>query len=358
MTEISRLAESPNLTAIVEYCFPSQIIYHWINDDIPDMEVARSSVARFFDVPIVNVIVVGSAKFGFSPLTLEPFRLGLSDLDLAIVDESAYLRYSYFARMSSHGGEHPLNGLIRPDRYPDRAEFTEWIGALKKISNENRENFSEITVSVYKDTAHLKRGQTEAVLAMRSMICARRKGLTVHEPMPESCTAIEFLKKISAEYVDLSRAYPQNSSPFQMSLATLMGQLESGYRFNMLKNMCITLESLPSGLVAHALLIGGSFVDSKISNPKDLDCVLYYSLENGANINNDLENVSIVRASWHLLNFANIDCRLVPLDAGPLLIIKMTSFMSGLYAAERGGGASRKALLLIDLNGFQSDLLN
>lgn len=332
---------------ILNYCFASTLANQWISDEISIPVGILESVVNYFDVKLEAVAIVGSAKFGFSPISMRKFRPGFSDLDIAIVDQPAFLRYRDLLNPTAEQNPDSFSGnVIRPDHHPEIHAFSDWKDYLKTLSNGFLDRYSDITVAIYEDVEKFRQAQVSTMLVMMALfnISRRQKTLSQECELDNDAAATNFLKEIGALSNDVCSSFPYNSSPWCISLPQLEEKMGYGARGRLLNAFRIAVEEMPNGLNPFAALIGGSFTNSEVITPKDLDCAFYYALDSTAPYNAAV----LHRAAKHILRFVGIDCRLVPVDLGPLLLIKLTSYMTNLYAANKSGGACRRTLLLVE----------
>lgn len=137
---------------------------------------------------------------------------------------------------------------------------------------------------------------------------------------------------------------PINATPYVADLSELRdgGYLRSGAE--LLDPLCESISDLvATGAQPLAVLIGGSALEPG-REPKDLDCVVFYTgspADGKASIAHWLE---AARAR-------SLDIRLVPIDGDPVLALKSALFFGALYARRRGDTDPGKGLLLVDCRG-------
>jgi hypothetical protein len=129
----------------------------------------RREVARKFQVSMRDVVVVGSAKLGFTLVgkrgrpSLSPFA-DTSDIDLAIISQPLFLRFWRRAfRFSQESGDWPdanafrkylLRGWLRPDRLPKDAAFPEqreWFEFFQALTASGCYGPFKIAAGIYYD---------------------------------------------------------------------------------------------------------------------------------------------------------------------------------------------------------------
>lgn len=129
----------------------------------------RRDIARKFDVPMRDVVIVGSAKLGFTLVAkagrppFSPFG-DESDIDVAIISERLYLKYwrSTFAHWQQSGDwtrietfkKYLFRGWLRPDLLPATPDFPEreeWWNFLLDLQNTGSYGPYKIRTGVYYD---------------------------------------------------------------------------------------------------------------------------------------------------------------------------------------------------------------
>ena len=138
---------------------------------LKDAQVAslRRTIAEKFKVPMRDVILVGSAKLGFTMLGKEgrpPFSAFCdeSDIDIAIISERLYLHYwkSTFAYWQQSGDwtriepfkKYLFRGWLRPDLLPPSPDFPdrqEWWDFLLGLQTSGTYGPYRIRTGVYFD---------------------------------------------------------------------------------------------------------------------------------------------------------------------------------------------------------------
>lgn len=132
----------------------------------------KNEIANFINVSQTNIFVVGSAKLGFSiapSKRYEHFNED-SDIDIAIIDEAAFLRYWKILYEYNTIGrawscfeekeyrkflEYFFKGWLRPDKFPsamdEKKEWFDFFSSLQKKYNH------KIAAGIYYDI-HVFRG--------------------------------------------------------------------------------------------------------------------------------------------------------------------------------------------------------
>lgn len=106
------------------------------------------------------------------------------------------------------------------------------------------------------------------------------------------------------------------------------------------------LDEVKADLVSHgfdidAILVGGSFTELAKAEPADVDCLIFYRRREDA----DTKRLAEIQIS---AKSQRVDCRLVPIDGDPLMLLKLTSYFSVYYSIGRGRSELVRALLLLD----------
>lgn len=142
----------------------------------------RSRIAEYFKIHPQGVVVVGSAKLGFS---IKPQRRygafgDSSDIDVAIVSEGLFRRYweglqryvddgGYWERQSRFQGKF-FDGWIRPDLMPPSKTYaptSEWWEFFLQMTQSDLSRGCKVTGGIYFDWDCLDRYQIRAVEGCR-----------------------------------------------------------------------------------------------------------------------------------------------------------------------------------------------
>lgn len=131
---------------------------------------------------------------------------------------------------------------------------------------------------------------------------------------------------------------PMDATPYLAEFSTFMRVNWSPKRKELAGKLEMLLCELASKeILVHVVLVGGSFI-ALDKEPKDLDCVLFYSR------NDDL---SADLAGLEKSRLPAIDARLVPIEVEPALVIKIAIFFALLYSRTRESAEITRAPLLL-----------
>lgn len=127
-----------------------------------------NEISEHFNVPIMNVQVVGSAKTGYSFHKKKIFDSKTSDLDIAIIDTHLFIAYTEWVFKITNGfknregfskGDGKSNydqykgciskGIFRPDLMPAGFKRVEWMKFFGKLSSKNKDIFKSINAGIY-----------------------------------------------------------------------------------------------------------------------------------------------------------------------------------------------------------------
>lgn len=97
-----------------------------------------------------------------------------------------------------------------------------------------------------------------------------------------------------------------------------------------------------NGLKPLTFMVGGSFLDFSVSNPRDLDCVIFYQQCESSVIGNT-EWISNTR---RIAKVEDLDVRLVPTDGDLIVLLRSVIYFSALYGASKNGKTSRGTILI------------
>ncbi len=138
----------------------------------------RSEVASKFKIHPNEVLVVGSAKLGFSIAPKKTFRRfsDSSDVDLAIISSELFNVFwkEVFSFWEQNGywdkfddfNRYLLRGWIRPDKFPSSKSFqrsSEWWEFFKSLSGDRRYSSYKIVGAIYRDWHFLESYQMQSV---------------------------------------------------------------------------------------------------------------------------------------------------------------------------------------------------
>jgi hypothetical protein len=164
--------------------------------------------------------------------------------------------------------------------------------------------------------------------------------LADHSPFRDSF--VEAYKRGFPPLLDVvAKSTMSNASPYVCSVAEFSALCGVGARRKELSD--VLQRALADLLSRHAevvgLLVGGSFIDTQVVDPGDLDCVCFYRASEGFRAD---EMSGLTPKYKHL----DLDIRFIPADSDPLLLIKAAAFFTLLYTARRGGEPSRGTILV------------
>lgn len=128
----------------------------------------KNEISEFFNIPIYHIQIAGSAKTGYSYYQDKEFIEGESDLDIAIIDLSLFLRYTEIVYKVSEGlrkreafpnknGKNVYNyyceniakGMFRPDLMPICEEKKAWNKFFNKLTQQYFRRFKSINAGIY-----------------------------------------------------------------------------------------------------------------------------------------------------------------------------------------------------------------
>ena len=138
----------------------------------------RTSIAENFQIHANEVVLVGSAKLGFSIAPYKEYRHfgDSSDLDLAIVSSDLFDKfwkavYNLWKQKVFWENEHDFKkylfqGWIRPDKLPNAKSFAmgdSWWEYFRELTKTNKFGPYKITGALYKDWDYLQGYQNYSV---------------------------------------------------------------------------------------------------------------------------------------------------------------------------------------------------
>lgn len=142
---------------------------------------------------------------------------------------------------------------------------------------------------------------------------------------------------------DVARSTPVNATPYLLSYSDFSKAIVRWpERHGLVRELGrVRNRMVENGFEVDALLIGGSFTELGRSAPADIDCLIFYRCtENAASS----QLVAIQKSA----KANSVDCRLVPLDGDPMVLLKLTSYFTILYSKRKESLELARCLLLID----------
>ena len=137
---------------------------------------------------------------------------------------------------------------------------------------------------------------------------------------------------------------PINASPYVVRMAqflSIAGRWEG--RQALADNLRMALEQ--ESLVAPELiLIGGSFMDSLVVAPNDIDTVWLYRAREDLAV-----DAKALRDRQVRLKASRVDARFIPSDGDPLVLVKAIAFFTLLYSKGKTSREISRGMLLLDL---------
>lgn len=146
----------------------------------------------------------------------------------------------------------------------------------------------------------------------------------------------------------VGRCYPLNSSPYIIDFEQFVATYgDSTRRKELVSSLeILALEMSESGSLIRFGLFGGSFLDTRVKSPKDLDGLVFFDEKGARETRPGVHCVPGLRARAEALS---LDLRFVPIDVGLMWIVKISCFASALYARDRGTDQSNHGSILVEL---------
>lgn len=127
-----------------------------------------NEISEYFNVPIMNIQVVGSSKTGYSFHKQASFNPLTSDLDIAIIDPILFQHYTEWVFKTTNGfsdrtgfpfydGKSTFQqytncvakGIFRPDLMPTGKKRLNWLKFFGQLSSKNKDLFKSINAGIY-----------------------------------------------------------------------------------------------------------------------------------------------------------------------------------------------------------------
>lgn len=145
--------------------FPTNI---FVGNEELQFEI-MNSISNQFKVPLTTIQVAGSAKTGYSYFKNKEFIKGESDLDISIVSEDLFIKYTEIVLIETNGfkdlsffgrnrdgksnfdsyRQYINKGIFRPDLMPTCEAKKKWFNYFNKLSGKHFELFSSINAGIY-----------------------------------------------------------------------------------------------------------------------------------------------------------------------------------------------------------------
>lgn len=145
----------------------------------------RNKISQKFQIPISSIQVAGSAKTGYSYYKKKEFQPGISDLDIAIINEKLFIEYmqisfrttNHYSDLSKFSNKNVAlgidiyksfsnylsRGIFRPDLMPSCREKGEWFRFFNSLSEQFYELFNNINAGIYCNEFFYEHKQSDLV---------------------------------------------------------------------------------------------------------------------------------------------------------------------------------------------------
>lgn len=145
----------------------------------------RAAVAAHMQIAVTEVVVVGSAKLGFSPKPGSAYKHFStdSDIDVAIVSKDLYTAVWKEVMQMVKGGEYirhldkfkhyHLQGWIRPDLMPSSADYRrcrQWWEFFNELSGQEQFLRLPIRAGIYYDESFLRAYQLTGLSQLHTQL--------------------------------------------------------------------------------------------------------------------------------------------------------------------------------------------
>lgn len=133
---------------------------------------------------------------------------------------------------------------------------------------------------------------------------------------------------------------PINATPYVSSRTDFFAEDIPPIKRRLRDVLAEALDAMPSiGLTPEIVMIGGSFLVPD-AEPKDLDCVVFYSREEASPA-----NLPRWQRQW---GGRGLDMRLIPIGMDPVMVLKSALFFGALYARNRARPEQARGIVLLD----------
>jgi hypothetical protein len=299
------------------------------------------NVAAEMQVALSDVHIVGSARYGFSLRDGAAFDPAFSDLDLAVVDAGLHARCVMATNVSPRAARFPEKDLPVGGRIAVRRVFDD-------LSRSVADQFAYVSVAVFPDLRALietQAGRIGEFLGVRTVDATPSAVIAAPDLTADGNLPAIAERGLPRFVLPVADSTPFNASPWLADHSMFFSVFGSNAsRQSLLHALQNAFQDLSQIVELQCCLVGGSFVDLFNPAPNDIDIVAFYRVPDGAPFE---PGRALHRLSRKFL-LARIDMRFVPCDAEPRLLVKLTSFFTSLYYADRSGtGTSRGLVLLV-----------
>ncbi|HEL7751990.1 TPA: hypothetical protein UL761_003585 [Stenotrophomonas maltophilia] len=322
---------------IAEAVLDGPVLY---SGDTARLAPLLQDVSQLLAVPVADIQIVGSARFGFSLRDGAPFDPSFSDLDLAVVNAGLYQRCSAVTGASTDAARFPERDFPTDERLAVRKAFD-------ALSLSVADRFAYVSVAVFPDQAALVRaqaGRISAYLGVASQVPTIRQA----DAVPASAVETDFQRIVDAGLppymLPIAVSTPGNASPWLADCAAFQCAFGgSSLRQAKLTALRRAFADLAQVVDVQCCLVGGSFLDVSNTAPNDLDIVAFYR----ARADVRFEPGRALQRLTRKFLLDHIDMRFVPCDAEPWLMVKLTSYFTMLYQSRRPGVEERDSGLVL-----------
>lgn len=162
--DIDNNVEHLNIIRKIYLTYPTKAL---VGNEKRQYEILNE-ISEYFNIPIMNIHVCGSAKTGYSFHKKTEFDRKLSDLDIAIIDPNLFLQYSEWVFKFTKGFtdrtgfttydqksnyqqyvSYIAKGIFRPDLMPSSKKRLNWLKFFGQLSTKNKDLFKSINAGIY-----------------------------------------------------------------------------------------------------------------------------------------------------------------------------------------------------------------
>lgn len=295
-------------------------------------------VATKLRVGISQIHVVGSARFGFSFRDGALFNSDFSDLNLAVIHPYLYKRCEAACGQSISGPRFPELELPAPEAAAFRR-------ILRELSRMALDRFAYISIAVFPDLAVLVDTEASRIQAY----------LGIEETAPQGATSLaislgrdSFDSAVRSGFPRflgrVNESPPGKASPYVIDEVGFRGTFDtSPTRRQLLDALDQAFADVSRIVQVAACLIGGSFINLGRADPHDIDIVIFYRAQEKYEYE---PGRALQRLSRKFL-LRGIDAHFIPCDAEPWLPIKMASFYTSLFQADRDKPGHDRGLVIL-----------
>ena len=309
-----------------------------------ELEPFLKQVAARLQIELAQLHVVGSARFGFSLRDGALFDPRFSDLDLAVINPKLYSRCEVTNGQLSSGPRFPELELPAAEGMAFRRMFDD-------LSRLTIEQFAYVSIAVYPDFETLVNTEASRIHAYFNLNveAANQEPTSLAESFGRNTFDAAVGAGLPCFLGLVNESPPGKASPYLIDeVGFRQAYGTSPTRQRLLDALNQAFLDLQDVVQVACCLVGGSFIELGRPDPHDLDIAIFYRALEQPGYE---PGRALLRLSRKFL-LRGIDAHFIPCDVEPWLPIKMASFYTSLFQADRTEPGHRRGLALLVPNVF------